>query len=113
MSADPAMDRDAEMHGQPHGPDAPPIVERLLDARYIGQEGMRAEAADEITRLRSELAEAQKALEEALHWHQRQDKALSKSARKDADYHWRRGQHLEQIEALTAALQPKEDSNAE
>jgi hypothetical protein len=44
-----------DMIGQPYGPDAPPIVERLRDARYIGQEGMRAEAADEIERHRREV----------------------------------------------------------
>ncbi len=43
-----------DMLGQPYGPDASPIVERLRDARYIGQEGMRAEAADQIERLRRE-----------------------------------------------------------
>lgn len=44
------------------------------------------------------------ALEESKHWHERADKALSKSGRGDADYHWQRGQHKEEIERIAAAL---------
>ena len=39
------------------------IVERLLDPKYCGQEGMRSEAADTITKLRAEVAELRKQLE--------------------------------------------------
>lgn len=42
------------MLGQPYGKEAGPIVARLRDPRYLGQEGMRGEAADEIERLRAE-----------------------------------------------------------
>lgn len=44
------------MLGQPHGRDAGPLLERLRDSRYIGQAGMRGEAADEIIRLREFVA---------------------------------------------------------
>lgn len=44
------------------------------------------------------------ALRECLHWHEREDKALSKSGRSDAEYHWRRDQHRQEIERITASL---------
>lgn len=58
---------------------------------------------------RALVAEAERdALREALAkaqaWHESEDKALSKSGRSDADYHWRRLQHREQLDAIKAAL---------
>ena len=44
------------MLGQPYGKGAPPIVDRLRDERFVGQSGMRLEAADEIDRLRKLIA---------------------------------------------------------
>lgn len=53
----------------------------------------------------SSLAEA---LEECKHWHERQDKALSKSGRADADYYYRRDQHRIDAENIRALSQPEE-----
>lgn len=44
------------------------------------------------------------ALARAQSWHESEDKALSKSGRNDADYHWRRLQHREQLDRIRAAL---------
>lgn len=44
------------------------------------------------------------ALRAELHWHESEDKALSKSGRNDADAVWRRDQHRERMEALRATL---------
>lgn len=49
-------------------------------------------------------AGVREALEESRHWHYRQDKALSKSGRSDADYYWRRDQHRQEIERIDSAL---------
>jgi hypothetical protein len=55
-------------------------------------------------------ARVEEALREALHWHEAQDKALSKSGRSGPDYQWARMQHREEIDRMTAALSsaPKE-----
>lgn len=50
------------MLGQPHGPDASPILERLRDPRYLGQEGMRGDAADKIEALTKAITAARVAL---------------------------------------------------
>lgn len=52
----------------------------------------------------AQLARAREALETAQTWHESEDKALSKSGRSDADYHWRRLQHREQKDELAEAL---------
>lgn len=52
----------------------------------------------------AETARLRQALEEAKHWHEANDKALSESGPTVHSYYWRRNQHREQIEALTAAL---------
>jgi hypothetical protein len=53
--------------------------------------------AAEVLRLRKTLTEEQA-------WHERHDKALSKSGRKDTEALWQRGQHRERAEAIRAAL---------
>lgn len=50
------------------------------------------------------IARLREALENAAAWHASQDKALSKSGRDDADYYWRREQHLQQIKSIEAAI---------
>ncbi|MET3892817.1 hypothetical protein ABIE41_003893 [Bosea sp. OAE506] len=50
------------------------------------------------------IGEISEALARAQAWHESEDKALSKSGRNDADYHWRRLQHREQLAAIRAAL---------
>lgn len=52
----------------------------------------------------SRVSALREALASALAWHESEDKALSKSGRSDADYHWRRLQHREQLDQLRAAL---------
>lgn len=44
------------------------------------------------------------ALQEELQWHESQDKALSKSGRKDSDCQFMRAQHRDRIEAIEAVL---------
>ncbi len=48
--------------------------------------------------------DVREALEECKHWHERHDKALSKSGRGDADYYWRRDQHRQEIERIDTIL---------
>lgn len=45
------------------------------------------------------------ALEEALSWHESEDKALSKSGRRDLDYRWQRSQHFDRIETIKEVLE--------
>jgi hypothetical protein len=79
----------------PHGPDSTPeIVARTSP-----------DAAQQRIR------ELEEALARAQAWHESEDKALSKSGRSDADYHWRRLQHREQLDGIRASL-PEADYSA-
>lgn len=49
-------------------------------------------------------AELVNLLRDQMTWHEARDKELSKSGRSDADYHWRRLQHQEQIALIDAKL---------
>lgn len=49
-------------------------------------------------------AELVELLRDQMTWHEARDKELSKSGRSDADYHWRRLQHQEQIALIDAKL---------
>lgn len=49
-------------------------------------------------------AELIELLRDQMTWHEARDKELSKSGRSDADYHWRRLQHQEQIALIDAKL---------
>lgn len=67
-------------------------------AQFAKEQADRALAAEaKCDALREALARAQS-------WHESEDKALSKSGRSDADYHWRRLQHREQLDAIRGAL---------
>ena len=61
-------------------------------------------AQDSNRALTERLAALEPALREAQAWHARENKALSKSGRSDADYHWRRQQHFAQAEAIEDIL---------
>jgi hypothetical protein len=50
------------------------------------------------------VAELEGALAHARAWHESEAKALSKSGRSDADYHWRRGGHADQIADIRQVL---------
>lgn len=89
-----------------------PLVAALHEAGFEGQ-GYK-EASTEIRTMlaaerqaeaaQAEIAVLREALARAQSWHQSEDKALSKSGRNDADYHWRRLQHREQLGEIRAAL---------
>ena len=61
-------------------------------------------AQDSNRALTERLATLETALREAQAWHESENKALSKSGRIDADYHWRRQQHFAQAEAIEDVL---------
>jgi hypothetical protein len=63
---------------------------------------------ERIAALTAEVDTLARALIAAMNWHLSADKALSKSGRTDTDYHWRRGEHAEQIGALQANISPYE-----
>lgn len=90
----------------PDGGD-PTLAEMVANMRQqLDAAEARALAAEaKADALREALAKAQA-------WHESEDKALSKSGRNDADYHWRRLQHREQLDAIKGALPEAEYSAA-
>jgi hypothetical protein len=61
--------------------------------------------------LETRVAKLEEGLAQSRTWHESEDKALSKSGRSDADYHWRRCGHADQIADIRQVL-PDEEYNA-
>jgi hypothetical protein len=80
-------------------------VQRWLDERRAEQTGPIPESMSErMFAADARVAELEGALAQARAWHESEAKALSKSGRSDADYHWRRGGHADQIADIRQVL---------
>jgi hypothetical protein len=63
-----------------------------------------ADRQKELDAAEARVTELEGALAQARAWHESEAKALSKSGRSDADYHWRRGGHADQIADIRQLL---------
>jgi hypothetical protein len=84
------------------------LADAMQEAARLAEKGPNGEVPVLVYRPSALCLAASDALREALaecqRWHEREDKALSKSGRGDADYYWRRGEHKREIERISVVL---------
>jgi hypothetical protein len=78
-------------------------IERLREALALASAVVDG-SIRKVERLEARVAKLEEALAHARAWHESEAKALSKSGRSDADYHWRRCGHADQIAHIRQVL---------